>query len=85
MLCLSGFELYCRWVPLSFFPSKFMLVTKKRICRKEIFDLFFFLGVQQRDFDGVNVTKCKKKKQKQKKTPLTVEHGRFKRLWLSKC
>ena len=25
-----------------FFPSKFILVTKKRICRNEIFDLFFF-------------------------------------------
>ena len=48
---LSGFELYPRWVPLFLFLHKYILVTKKGICRNDKFDLFF-LGVQQRDFDG---------------------------------
>ena len=33
------------------FLHKYILVTKKGICRNDKFDLFF-LGVQQRDFDG---------------------------------
>ena len=41
----------------SFFSSKYILVTKKGICRNDKFDSFFFLGEQQRDFDGDNIIK----------------------------
>lgn len=40
----------------SFFFS-IILVIKKKICSIDKFDLFFFLCVQQRDFDGDNITK----------------------------
>ena len=64
---------------MSFFSSKFILVTKKRICRNEIFDLFFFSV-----HNSETLTELMSPNEK-KKTPLTVEDGRFKRPWLSKC
>ena len=67
---------------MSFFSSKFILVTKKRICRNEIFDLFFFSVYNSETLTELMSPNEKKKK---KKTPLTVEDGRFKRPWLSKC
>ena len=64
---------------MSFFSSKFILViTKKRICRNEMFDLFFFSV-----YNSETLTELMSPNEK--KTPLTVEDGRFKRPWLSKC